>query len=184
VSKKRKITPSNELIVGGPKDPWKRITNMTQLPALSEYIAGHIAKYPTQDDTEKFLRTLALTSNCGDYSSKDDLGNAFMARYTWTQRVERRNEQTQLLQLFNDLFWFDMMQLLRPKGTGRVGGAMRDELDRFLTPLNFQRMNLEKDAVIANVGDWSIRGAKINILCNMFGPSVILVLYRELSRHL
>jgi hypothetical protein len=130
------------------------------------------------------MRTLALTSKCSEFSSKDDLGNAFMARYAWTQRVERRNEQTQVLQLFNDLFWFDMMQLLRPKGTGRVGGVMRNELDRFLTPLGFQSMNLEKETVISNVGNWSIRGAKINMLCNYFGPGIILILHRELSKNL
>ncbi|CAO2652458.1 Nn.00g007410.m01.CDS01 [Neocucurbitaria sp. VM-36] len=182
LQKKRKKASGAEVILGGPRDPWKRITNLSQLPKLANHVSIHIQKYPDSEDAEKFLRTLALTSDCGEYDSKHDLGNAFMARYAWTQRVERRDEQVHVLQLFNDLFWFDMMQLLRPKGTGRVGGVMRDELDKFIAPLDFEFMKLEKDVVIANVGDWSIRGSKINKLCNYFGPGVILILHKELSR--
>ena len=107
-----------------------------------------------------------------------------MVRYEWTQRVERHDERIHVLQLFNDLFWFDMMQLLRPRGSGRVGGVMRDELNRYLTPFNFEELNLDKEDVMANVGDWSVRGAQINKLCTPYGSSVVLVLHRELSRDL
>ena len=61
---------------------------------------------------------------------------------------------------------------------------MRDELDKFLTLLNFDELGFEKEVVIANVGDWSIYSSKINKLCNYFRPGVIIVLYKELSRHL
>ncbi|OAL49475.1 hypothetical protein IQ07DRAFT_644635 [Pyrenochaeta sp. DS3sAY3a] len=68
-------------------------------------------------DAETFLRMAGLTSNCGDYMTREVLGDAFVARYHWTNQVDRREEQVRVLQLFNDLFWFDMMHLLRPKGT-------------------------------------------------------------------
>ncbi|EMD95249.1 hypothetical protein COCC4DRAFT_149401 [Bipolaris maydis ATCC 48331] len=181
--KKRKIGGEKKRVVlGGPADPWKRITNMPQLPALAEYICAHLSKYPDSQDAEKFLRTLTLSSKCGEYDSRDDLGNAFMARYSWTQQVERRNEQVYVLQLFNDLFWFDMMQILRPRGTGRVGDSMLQELRRFLAPLNFKQLGLEQDVVIANVGEWSIRGSKINKLCKLYGSGAILILHKQLSR--
>ncbi|KAJ5062908.1 hypothetical protein J3E72DRAFT_373639 [Bipolaris maydis] len=179
-TKKRKRGLKSQL--GGPGDPWKRITNLEILPALPVFVTTHLKKYPADTEAENFLRALSLASNCGQYSSADDLGNAFMARYKWTQQVERRDEKIHIFQLFNDLFWFDMMQLLRPHGTGRVGAMMRVELDRFLTPLDFDKMGLQKHEVMANVGDWSIRGAKIHKLCVRYGPGVILVLHKQLSR--
>lgn len=182
MQKKRKRTA--EATLGGARDPWKRITNLDSLPQLPEHVKAHIRKYPDIKDAEKFLRTLSLTSNCGQYNSQNDLGDAFMARYSWTQQVERRDDQVHILQLFNDLFWFDMMQLLRPQGTGRVGGVMRDELDKFLTPLELEGMDLDKEEVMANVGKWSIRGAKVNKLCNSWSAGVMLVLHKELSRNL
>jgi len=183
--KKRKLAVKVPATLGGPKDPWKRITNPTnlgQLPDVSEYILIHIQRHG--NNAQKFLRTLALVSDCGDYTSSDDLGNAFMSRYRWTNRVDRREEQIRVLQLFNDLFWFDIMQCLRPKGTGRVGDAMLAELDAFLTPLHFESIGLDKGVVIGNVGEWSLRGAKINKLCKVYGPGIILVLHKEFSRHL
>ncbi|KAI4923511.1 hypothetical protein J4E85_008550 [Alternaria conjuncta] len=178
--KKRKHVP--EVLLGGPRDPWKRITNLEHLPEVPEYVNAHIRKHPGNAEDEKFLGILSLTSNCGQYNSTNDLGNAFMARYSWTQQVERRDDKIHILQLFNDLFWFDIMQLLRPRGTGRVGAIMRDELDKFLTPLDFDQMKLQKEEVMENVGDWSIRGSKINKLCSRYGPGVIIVLHRQLSR--
>lgn len=180
--KKRKHVP--EVLLGGPRDPWKRITNLEHLPEVPEYVNAHIRKHSGNAEDEKFLGILSLTSNCGQYNSTNDLGNAFMARYSWTQQVERRDDKIHILQLFNDLFWFDIMQLLRPRGTGRVGAIMRDELDKFLTPLDFDQMKLQKEEVMENVGDWSIRGSKINKLCSRYGPGVIIVLHRQLSRSL
>jgi hypothetical protein len=182
LQKKRKRTVQATL--GGPRDPWKRITNLESLPGLPDHVEAHIRKYPGVDHAEKFLRVLSLASNCGQYNSQDNLGDAFMARYTWTQQVERRDEQVHILQLSNDLFWFDIMQLLRPQGTGRVGDVMRDELDKFLTPLDVEGMGLDKEKVIDKVGTWSIRGAKLNKLCNSWSAGVILVLHKELSRNL
>ncbi|XP_014559657.1 hypothetical protein COCVIDRAFT_91311 [Bipolaris victoriae FI3] len=76
------------------------------------------------------------------------------------------------------------MQVLRPRGTGRVGDSMLQELRRFLAPLNFTQLGLEQDTVIANVGEWSIRGSKINKLCKLYGSGAILVLHKQLSRSL
>lgn len=172
-------------MLGGPKDPWKRITNPTnfeRLPDVPKYVLIHIRRHG--NDAQKFLRALALISDCGDYTSNDDLGNAFMSRYQWTNQVNRREEQIRVLQLFNDLFWFDIMQCLRPKGTGRVGDVMLAELDTFLTPLHFETIGLRKDTVIENISEWSLRGAKINKLCRIYGPGIILVLHKQFSRHL
>jgi len=61
---------------------------------------------------------------------------------------------------------------------------MLKELRDFLALLNFGELGLEEDVVIANVGEWSIRGLKINKLCKLYGPGVILVLHKQLSRSL
>ncbi|KAH4163695.1 hypothetical protein HBH98_172320 [Parastagonospora nodorum] len=166
--------------VGGPKDPWKRITNLEHLPEVAEHVRIHIRKHGS--NPRKFMRTLGLINDCGDYMSSKDLGDAFMSRYKWTIQVERRDEQVHILQLFDDLFWFDVMQLLRPGGSGRVGGTMLKELDAFLTPLLLRDDTLDKETVIQNVGDWSIRGSKINVLSKLYNPGVLLVLHKELSR--
>jgi hypothetical protein len=179
-SKKRRKVAKSKL--GGAKDPWKRITNLGRLPDVAEYITIYIEKYG--DSAESFLQTSGLANHFSGHTLIDDLGNAFMSRYCWTHKVERRDEQVHVLQLFNDLFWFDIMQLLRPKGSGRVGGVMLEELDEFLEPLQLEKIGFQKSTVIKNVGDWSIRGSKINKLCALYGPGVILVLHRQLSRNL
>ena len=113
----------------------------------------------------------------------ETVGDAFMACYQYTLRLESRRSMDSLRWCFTMLMYFDLVKLIKPDGSGRVGHLMRQEVIRFLGPV-LEPAAIKPDVALKQLNEWSRCGMKVDLLCTAFDPGCLFFLEDLLSQDL
>lgn len=106
----------------------------------------------------------------------DTLGDALLECYQYTTRLESRRETDNFRWCFSMLMISDLIESIRPGGSGRVGEVM--------LPQVLERINVPVDDARRKLGEWSRCGSKLNMFCNEFGHGCLFYLKDILSKDL
>lgn len=158
--------------------PWKRVMNIQSL-RLSANVQDRIESCGT--DPMKFLNEHTWLNHSIDEFDAGTIGDAFMACYTYTKELEDKEELGRVRWLFQMLMFWDLVKLIRPGGSGRIGHIMEAELRAFLGPL---QQSLDSESAVVKMSEWKCCGEKLDVLCQRFGPGCLFLLGTHLSRHL
>jgi hypothetical protein len=117
-----------------------------------------------------------------EFSSNEALlGDALMARYQYTKEGYRQREKNRFQLAFTNLFYFDLVRLIRPQASGRVGHIMHAQIRDFVAPIVGPNSAVQPDVAAKEINKWSLIGAKLNVLCAEFGPGCLFFLGDMLS---
>lgn len=158
-------------------DPWSPVTRLASIvlmPVLASYLQA-----PDRSDPGGVLNDPQILQNLVQEFAGDTISDAFMASYQYTAQLEARAGMDKVRWLFSMLLMYDLVRLIRPHGSGRVGSIMKVHLVRFLEPIASPERDVEGMAV--NLTIWSTRGKKLNVLCETFGPGCLFYLGEVLS---
>ena len=112
-----------------------------------------------------------------------EVGDAFVVRYRYTLELEARRTKDNVRWCFTMLMYYDLVRLIRPQSTGRVGQLMFNDISDFLRPLT-KTPWLEEQHAFEQLNEWSRCGRKLNVLCRIFGEGCLFFLAERLSRDL
>ena len=77
------------------------------------------------------------------------------------------------------LLYFDLAQLKKPAGSGRVGHLMEERIR------NLVEKRVPDEALpLDELGKWSKQGSKLNVFCQAFGVGSLFFLEHLLSENL
>ena len=79
--------------------------------------------------------------------------------------------------------YFDMVRLIRPDGSGKVGPMMLQELEAVLGPV-LEQIGVDKQQALERIDKWSLHGAKLSQLCYEFGAGYLFYFGDQLSENL
>ncbi|EXJ67088.1 uncharacterized protein A1O5_09734 [Cladophialophora psammophila CBS 110553] len=160
--------------------PWSRFLKLKPADLqLSQAVQEHLDEYG--DDAAAFLLD---TDECrGELStgmSSAERGNAFSSRYAYTLSLRDRREKDTVRWGFVMIMYFDLVKLVRPSGTGRVGRNMLRDLQEYLGAV-LEYEGIDTNVALADVNEWSIHGSKLSALCEAFGPGCLFFLDGHLT---
>lgn len=162
------------------RHPWRGFLNLRSLalpPAFQQHLDEH------GSDPIKFLTHDNPLGNDMTQCTSDALGDAFMARYYYTLDPESRRAKDGVRWCYTMLMYYDLVKLIKPNGSGRVGCLMLKEVRRFLGPL-LGPTTLTADAACKQINKWSRIGRKLDQFCAEFGEGCLFYLEELLSRDL
>jgi hypothetical protein len=164
-------------------NPWKRIMDLAALPDLPVAVHEHLTKHGAA--AAPYLNYRSAKHEVLQLSS-EQTGDAFMSRYQWTAWRMGQQDQCGILILFGHLFWFDLVQIIRPQGNGRVGETMEEKLRGLLRDVVSDEHNggLQLETAMDNISEWSLRGKKLNQLCRLYNPGLVFFLHKQFSSDL
>lgn len=163
-----------------PRHPWQRFLNMESL-VLPPAIEQHLRRHGT--DPERFLNDEGLLRNNITNFSRETVGDAFIACYQYTLHLDKRRTQDSSRWHFTMLLYYDLVKLIRPNGSGRVGYLIREDLVKFLGSVHGPK-TIQVDVALAQLNEWSRHGMKLNMLCTKFGDGCLFYLNELLSADL
>ena len=175
--KRRRKHAAGGRAIGGGRAQWKRIIELEDLASQGLSAVSTVRRFG--DDAEKFLNSRGSTHRIMPFPD-NQTGDAFATRYNWTVWRVGQKEASHVYTLFSYLFWFDFVKVIHPAGTGRVGVQMERRM-RSVVGQIAQGSNLVPQDVSRQAKAWSIRGRKLNHICERYGDGVILFLHKELS---
>ena len=111
-----------------------------------------------------------------------DEANLHLGVMRYTLNVQSRTTKDRTRWLFHMLLYFDLAKLKHPKGTGRIGRRMDEEIQELVK----DRIHEPEGNPLpwGQLGTWSIRGKKLNALCQEFGTGSLFILQKHLSDNL
>jgi hypothetical protein len=163
------------------RHPWQAFLNLTSVE-LPLTITIHIRKHGT--DPKIFLNDdMGLVHRIAEFGAIT-AGDAYMACCSYTLRLDNRRTKDNIRWCFAMLGFFDILKLIRPIGSGRVGQVMAPDIVRFLGPvLGKSGRTPEED--LRQLKEWCRYGSKLDKLCAELGGSGFLFfLDKQLSRDL
>jgi hypothetical protein len=163
-----------------PRNPWQRVLKLKSL-LLPPPIKQHLRDHGT--DPKLFLNDDGLLRNSITDFSAETVGDAFIACYQYTLHLVRRRTHDSSRWYFTMLLYYDLVKLIRPKGSGRVGHLMRQELVKFLGSVLGPK-TIQLDVALTQLNEWSRLGMKLDILCAEFGDGCLFYLDELLSADL
>ena len=134
-------------------------------------------------DPIKFLSDEKILENKIDQFGSETVADAFVACYKYTLQLETRRSTDQFRWCFTMLMYFDMVRLIRPEGSGKVGPMMLQELETVLGPI-LEQLHVDKQQALQRIDKWSLYGAKLSQLCDVFGEGCLFFLGAYLSENL
>ncbi|KAL9002246.1 MAG: hypothetical protein Q9188_004818 [Gyalolechia gomerana] len=163
---------------GAVRHPWKPFM-MIELPRLPERHRAYLDTFGT--DPSKFMNDdKAIRHEVADFD-ESSLGDAFLACYTYTEKLETRLASDRMRWFFSMLMYFDLVQLIRPDSSGRrVGRLMLQELVQFAGPV-LEAGGLVADVALKQINRWSLYGSKLDTICRTFGAGSLFYLEEQLS---
>ena len=158
-----------------PHNPWAAFSKIESLVLPAPY-EKHIKKYGS--DPARFLNDkVTLTHQIAELSS--DKGDAFLACFRYTLHLQSREAKDRVRWFFSMLLYFDLAQLKKPAGSGRVGHLMEERI-RDLVDKRVPGEALPLD----ELGKWSKQGSKLDVFCQAFGVGSLFFLEHLLSENL
>ena len=162
-----------------PRHPWGVFIRLEDITLPSE-----VQKYLRKTtDPIKFLADEKPLENKIDQFGGETVADAFVACYKYTLQLETRRSTDQFRWCFTMLMYFDMVRLIRPEGSGKVGPMMLQELEAVLGPI-LEQLHVNKQQALQRIDKWSLYGAKLSQLCDEFGAGCIFFLGDYLSANL
>ncbi len=162
---------------GTPRHPWRPIIQMRSL-CLPERYRVHLEANGT--DPLCFINDNEVLQNAVVDYGESDVGDAFMACYNYALQLVRRRATDRIRWFFTMIMFFDLVRLIRPHGSGRVGRLMMQEIVGFLGPL-IDAGEIEAEVTLAQINEWQLCGSKLDHLCRKFGPGSLFYLEDQLS---
>ena len=162
-----------------PRHPWGVFIRLEDVTLPSE-----VQKYLRKTtDPIKFLADEKILENKIDQFGAETVADAFVACYKYTLQLETRRSTDQFRWCFTMLMYFDMVRLIRPEGSGKVGPMMLQELEAVLGPI-LEQLHVDKQQALQRIDKWSLYGAKSSQLCDEFGAGCLFFLGEYLSENL
>ena len=163
-----------------PRHPWDQFLSLESL-SLAPAFGQHLKKYGA--NPKKFISDNGLLKNRVPEFTSETVGDAFMACYEYTLRLESRRTKDNLRWCFTMLMCFDLVKLIKPNGSGRVGCLMQKEVNKFLGPV-LGATTIQPELALKQLNEWSRCGMKLDMLCNEFGPGCLFFLGELLTQDL
>ena len=161
-----------------PRNPWAAFSKIESLVLPAPY-KDHIEKYGS--DPARFLNDkVILTHQIAEPNS--DEGDAFMACFRYTLHLQSREAKDRVRWFFSMLLYYDLAQLKKPAGSGRVGHLMEERI-RNLVEERVPGEALPLDP-LDELGKWSKQGSKLDVFCQAFGLGSLFFLGHLLSENL
>ncbi|KAL8668258.1 MAG: hypothetical protein Q9202_000236 [Teloschistes flavicans] len=157
--------------------PWARFLRLEELtlaPSIKQYLREHgTAPEPFLVDGNALIHEIV------DFSDSENISDAFLANYRWTMELEGRAAGDGFRWCFTMMMHFDVVKLVRPKGSGKkISVLMRDEMQELLAPLQ-DYLDDSLDQVLAHLNKWCVYGSKLDLICKEFGPGCIFFLHQQ-----
>ena len=163
-----------------PRHPWRPFLHLREL-TLDPLVSQHLTAHGT-DPTPFLNDPKTLKHAIGDFGP-GTLGDAFMACYEYACRLEERGSNDRFRWCFAMLMFFDLVQLIRPEGSGRVGHLMQQDIHETFAQV-LRAAGISEDMALKRLNEWSLLGSKINKLCEEFGEGCLFFLGELLSKDL
>lgn len=164
-----------------PRNPWGRFLILKSLylpPVFHHHVQEHGAD-PGLFFTDKGSLRRTITDS-GDES--DAVGDAFVSRYKYTIELADRRTTDNWRWCFVMLMYYDLVKLIKPGGSGRVGRLMYKEIMDFLDPL-LGTTSIKPNVAFRQLGEWSLQGSRLDVICTQFGDGSLFFLDSQLSPH-
>ena len=162
-----------------PRHPWGAFMRLKDV-VLPLEVKKHLDK---GSDAIAFLGDDKILAHKIGHFGGDAVADAFVACYRYTLCLETRISTDHFRWCFTMLMYFDLVQLIRPNGSGKVGAVMLQEIEAVLGPV-LEQLGVDKKQAIQRIDQWSLHGAKLNQLCEEFGPGCLFFLGDFLSANL
>ena len=174
VSELNQVKPSS--------NPWQRIVNIGRNELkFPNALRQHIERHGT--DPAKLLSDQDLLIHRIADFDHDSPGDAFMACYTYTLDLSHSQEVAAWRWLFSMLNFYDLVMLIRPEGSGRIGDLMYRDLQDLCGMVD--KVPGERgDQARNRINEWSRQGRRLNQLCVEFGPGCLFFLTKYLTKDL
>lgn len=162
-----------------PRHPWGVFMRLKDLKLPLE-VEKHLHK---KSDAVAFLGDDKILAHKIGQFGGEAVADAFVACYRYTLCLETRISTDHFRWCFTMLMYFDLVQLIRPNGSGKVGAVMLQEIEAVLGPV-LEQIGVDTDKAIQRIDQWSLYGAKLHQLCEEFGPGCLFFLGDFLSVNL
>ena len=164
-----------------PRHPWGVFIRLKDVDVT---LPSEVQKYLRKTtDPIKFLADEKTLENKIDQFGAETVADAFVACYKYTLQLEMRRSTDHFRWCFTMLIYFDIIRLLRPEGSGKVGPMMLQELEVVLEPI-LKQLHVDKQQALQRINKWSLYGAKLSQLCDEFGAECLFFLGDFLSENL
>ena len=160
------------------RHPWEVFMRLEEVRLLPQ-IEKHLRKNGT--DPIRFLADDKILSHRISEFGSDKIKDALAACYQYTTQLEDRQNTDNVRWCFSMLMFFDLVKLIRPKGSGKVGSSMMGELDNRFGSM-WEQAHITKKEALENIDKWSLLGAKVDGLCAEFGVGCLFFLGNLLTR--
>ena len=75
----------------------------------------------------------------------------------------------------NAVLFLNLVQYLRPSGSGRIGTLIYEDVQELLSKLS-EDVRPATHVALSQLSEWSTQGKKVNQLCERFGPGCLFYL--------
>jgi hypothetical protein len=156
-------------------NPWKRFMRLDSV-SISEVVLQLL--HACKDAPFHFLNDETVIANrVGDFDAYR-IGDAFMAGVRYTERLELNSQLGKIRLVFQMLWFWDLVKLIWPDGSGRVGAIMFEDILQFMGPIE----GVEDKVKVANdFNKWRLCGEHVDHLCRQFGPGCVFFIGEYLS---
>ena len=162
-----------------PRHPWGAFMRLQEV-TLPVTVEKYLRK---GTDPMQFLADAKIMNHQIGTFGHEAVADAFVACYKYNLHLETRRSMDHFRWCFTMLMYFDMVRLIRPDGSGKVGFMMLQELEAVLGPV-LEQIGVDKQQALERIDQWSLHGAKLGQLCDEFGAGCLFYLGDQLSANL
>lgn len=134
-----------------PRHPWAPFMRL-QGVALPPAVGKHLEKKGT--DAVTFLSDHKSLMHKIDQFGSEAIADAFVACYKYTVDLETRQTTDHFRWCFSMLMYFDLVRLIRPHGSGKVGPLMLQDIENVLGPV-LEELGIDKKQALEQIRQWS-----------------------------
>ena len=157
--------------------PFLRVKSL-RLPATVQH---HLTEHGS--DPEKFLSDHEVFKHKIFECAENQAADAFMACYQYTLELVSRRTKDNLRWCFIMLLYYDLVRLIKPRWSGKIGHLMLTDMRRFLGSAA-QTTDIDVKTAHKEIAAWANCGKHLDLLCATFGPGCIFYLSDLLSLNL
>lgn len=163
-----------------PFDPWRRFLKLETL-SLVQCARPYISR-PGPAAAAMFLEDKAGLEHLGLEDSRGSTADAFVASHKYTRELQNRGTNDNVRWCFSMMHYYDLVILLYPEQSGKIGTLMLQEIHELLGP-SLSDILCPRSA-LRDLNEWSLQGKKVNDLCEVFGVGCLFFLGDTISRDL
>ena len=157
--------------------PFLRIKSLKLPPSVQQHLTEH------GSDPEKFLSDHEVFKHMIFECADNQAADAFMACYQYTLELVSRRTKDNLRWCFIMLLYYDLVRLIKPRWSGKIGHLMLTDMRRFLGSAA-KTTDIDPKTARKEIETWANCGKHLNLLCATFGPGCIFYLSDLLSPNL